>query len=86
MESVLAGGHGDGGNKLRQNGYGARPSAGKRLAATLAERTGVDGDGSKLLSLVIRLVFVVYLAYFVLIRLVSYSATYSAFFLLHLNV
>jgi hypothetical protein len=51
LESVLAGGHGDGGNKLRQDGYGARPSAGKRLAAALAERTGFNGDGSNLLSL-----------------------------------
>ncbi len=49
MESVLAGGHGDGGNKLRQDGYGARPSAGKWLAAALAERTGFDGDGSQFL-------------------------------------
>jgi hypothetical protein len=48
LESVLAGGHGDGGNKLRQDSYDARPSAGKRLAAALAERTGIDGDGSKL--------------------------------------
>jgi hypothetical protein len=38
-------------HKLRQDGYGARPSAGKRLAAALAERTGFDGDGSKFLSL-----------------------------------
>ncbi len=35
-------------HKLRKDGYGgACPSAGKRLAAALAERTGFDGDGSK---------------------------------------
>jgi hypothetical protein len=47
LESVLAGGDSDVGDKLRQDGYGARPSAGKRLEVTLAERTGFDGDGSK---------------------------------------
>ncbi len=31
--------------KLRQDNYGARPSAGKRLAAATAERTGFIGDG-----------------------------------------
>jgi hypothetical protein len=31
--------------KLRQDGYGTRPSAGKRLVAALAERTGFIGDG-----------------------------------------
>ncbi len=47
MERVLAGGHGNGGYKLQQDGYGgAHSSAGKRLAAALAERTGFDGDGS----------------------------------------
>jgi hypothetical protein len=33
--------------KLRQDGCGARPSAGKRLAVALAERTGFVGDGVK---------------------------------------
>jgi hypothetical protein len=32
--------------KLRQDDYGARPSAGKRLAAATAEQTGFVGDGS----------------------------------------
>ncbi len=33
--------------KLRQDGYGgAHSSAGKRLAAALAGRTGFDGNGS----------------------------------------
>ncbi len=45
MESVLAGGYGDGGIQLRQDDYGARPSAGKRLAAAMAVRTGFVGDG-----------------------------------------
>jgi hypothetical protein len=31
--------------KLRPDDYGARPSAGKRLAAATAERTGFIGDG-----------------------------------------
>jgi hypothetical protein len=31
--------------KLRQDDYGACPSAGKRLAAATAERTGFVGDG-----------------------------------------
>jgi hypothetical protein len=46
--------------KLRQDGYGARPSAGKRLAAAMARRTGIDGDGSNfiiILLVIIRLVF-----------------------------
>ncbi len=38
-------------HKLRQDSYGARPSAGKRLAAALAEWTGFDGEGSKFFSL-----------------------------------
>ncbi len=48
-------------HKLRQDGYGgARPLAGKRLAAALAERTGFDGDGSNyypILPVIIRLVY-----------------------------
>ncbi len=44
LESVLAGGYGDGGIQLRPDDYGARPSAGKRLAVATAERTGVVGD------------------------------------------
>jgi hypothetical protein len=31
--------------KLRPDDYGARPSAGKRLVAATAERTGLVGDG-----------------------------------------
>jgi hypothetical protein len=34
--------------KLRQDGYGARQSAGKRLAAAMAQQTDIDGDGSNL--------------------------------------
>ncbi len=45
LESVLADGYGDGGIQLRPDDYGARPSAGKRLAAATAERTGFVGDG-----------------------------------------
>jgi hypothetical protein len=44
-ERVLAGGYGDGGIQLRPDDYGARPSAGGRLAAATAERTGFVGDG-----------------------------------------
>jgi hypothetical protein len=45
LESVLAGGNGDGGIQLRRDDDGARPSAGKRLVAAMAERTGFDSDG-----------------------------------------
>jgi hypothetical protein len=45
LESVLAGGYGDGGPQLRPDDNGARPSAGKRLAAAMAERTGFIGHG-----------------------------------------
>ncbi len=45
MESVLAGGYGNGGIRLRPDDYGAHPSAGKRLAAATAEQTGFVGDG-----------------------------------------
>ncbi len=46
MESVLAGDYGDGGIQLRpDDGCGACPSAGERLAAATAERTGFVGDG-----------------------------------------
>ncbi len=45
LESVLAGGYGDGGIQLRLDNYGARPLAGKQLAAAMAERTGFIGDG-----------------------------------------
>ncbi len=45
---------------MRQDSYGARPSAGKRLAAAMAQRTGIDGDRSNfviILLVIIRLVF-----------------------------
>ncbi len=45
MESVLADGYGDGGIQFRLDDYGARPSAGERLAAATAERTGFVGEG-----------------------------------------
>ncbi len=46
MESVLAGDYGDGGIQLQpDDDYGARPSAGKRLGAATAERTGFVGNG-----------------------------------------
>jgi hypothetical protein len=45
LESVLAGGYGDGGTQLRPDDSGARPSAGERLAAATVERTGFIGDG-----------------------------------------
>jgi hypothetical protein len=45
LESVLAGGNGDGGIQLRRDDHGARPLAGKRLVAATAERTSFDGDG-----------------------------------------
>jgi hypothetical protein len=45
LESVLAGGYGDDGIQLRPDDYGAHPSAGERLAAASAERTGFVGDG-----------------------------------------
>jgi hypothetical protein len=38
LESVLAGGNGDGGLQLRQDGGGATPSAEKRLAVATAGR------------------------------------------------
>ncbi len=38
LESVLAGGNGDGGIQLRPDGGGAPPSAGKRLAVATAGR------------------------------------------------
>jgi hypothetical protein len=45
LESVLAGGKGDGGIQLQRDDDGARPLAGKRLMEATAERTGFDGDG-----------------------------------------
>jgi hypothetical protein len=45
LESVLAGGYGDSVIQLRLDNYGARSSAGNRLAAATAERTGFVGDG-----------------------------------------
>jgi hypothetical protein len=46
LESVLAGGYGDSSIiQLRPDDNGARPLAGKRLAAATAERTGFVGDG-----------------------------------------
>ncbi len=45
LESVLAGGKGDGGIQLRRDDDGAHPSAGKQLVAATAERTGFGGDG-----------------------------------------
>jgi hypothetical protein len=45
LESVLAGGYGDGGIWLQPDDYGAHPSAGKRLVAATAEQTGFVGDG-----------------------------------------
>jgi hypothetical protein len=45
LESVLAGSYGDGGIHLRPDDYGARPSAGKQLAAATVERTGFVSDG-----------------------------------------
>jgi hypothetical protein len=44
LERVLADGYGDGGIQLRPDNWGARPSAGERLAAAAAERTGFVGD------------------------------------------
>jgi hypothetical protein len=74
--------------KLRPDGGGARPSAGERLAATTAwalrflpemdQNCSVHRFFSNSARFRFRLC--------VPIRLVSYSATYSAFFLLHLNV
>jgi hypothetical protein len=45
LESVLAGGKGDGGIQLRRDNDGARPSAGKRLVAATAEQTGFGSNG-----------------------------------------
>jgi hypothetical protein len=45
LESVLAGGKGDGGIQLRRDDEGTRPSAGKQLVAAKAEQTGFGGDG-----------------------------------------
>jgi hypothetical protein len=45
LESVLADGYSDGGIQLRPDDYGACPSAGERLAAAMAERTGFVSDG-----------------------------------------
>jgi hypothetical protein len=50
-ESVLA--DGDGGIQLRPDDCGPRPSAGERLAAAAAERTGFAGDGFKICSLIV---------------------------------
>jgi hypothetical protein len=51
-ESVLAGGNGDGGTKLRPDGYGARLSAGDgsrgRQPVAAEERTGFVGDGCQI--------------------------------------
>ncbi len=45
LESVLAGGKGDGGIQLRRDDDGAHPSAGKRMVVATAERTGFGSDG-----------------------------------------
>ncbi len=45
LESVLVDGYGDGGTQLRPDDNGARPSAGKRLAAATAEQTSFIGGG-----------------------------------------
>ncbi len=45
LESVLAAGYGGSGIQLRPDNYGARSSAGERLAAATAERTDFVGDG-----------------------------------------
>jgi hypothetical protein len=45
LESILAGGYGDGGIQLRPDNHSARPSAGEQLAVAAAERTGFVGDG-----------------------------------------
>jgi hypothetical protein len=54
-------GYGDGGTQLRPDDNGARPSAGKRLAAATAERTGFIGDGFQICCSNSAYLFVLYI-------------------------
>ncbi len=51
--------------KLRQDGYGTRPSAGKRLAAAMAQRTGIDGDGSNFIIILLVIIRLVFFSYYI---------------------
>ncbi len=66
LESVLAGGNGDGGIQLRPDGGGTSPSAGKRLVvATAGRHRFPTAMGSRLMIFVPFVIFGLFLSFLI---------------------